>query len=110
MTVSAMLSAVTPIGTRAKYGTTPSPSAESAGCPSSALMPMTVKSNSDSMAVDVLAVPEGQGDRRGDGGLGLDRLVDGHRLRAEQDVLDPRRGGVLAADRHRTDAGGLHAR
>ena len=46
MTVSAMLSAVTPIGTRAKYGTMPSPSGDSAGSPDAASMPMSEKSNS----------------------------------------------------------------
>jgi hypothetical protein len=39
-----MLSTVTGVGVSARYGTTPSPSGESAGVPSEALIPMAWKS------------------------------------------------------------------
>src|SRR5918996_1950790 len=50
--------------------------------------------------VDVLAGPQRERHGRGDLRLGLDRLVDAHRLLAEQDVLHPCGRRVLAADRN----------
>ncbi len=57
--------------------------------------------------LDAVAGPQAQSDGCGHPGLVLDRLVDAHRLLAEQDVLDAGRGRVLAAQRHGPDPGGL---
>src|SRR5919109_1029954 len=59
-------------------------------------------------AVEVVAVAKRKGNLGRDLGLGLDRLVDRHRLFAEQDVLDPGDGRVLPAHGRLLDARGLH--
>ena len=86
-----MLSTITPIGASAKYGTTPSPSGSSVGLAVLGLDPDQLEVHS--LDIDPAGCPRPPAQRERNRcrhvGLGLDRLVDGHRLLAEEDVLDP---------------------
>src|SRR5439155_8270699 len=53
------------------------------------------------VGLDRLVLDDRDGDLRGRGRLQLDRLVDGHRLPAGEDVLDALRRRILAAQRDR---------